>query len=161
MESSSESEPHPLSITFVRYADSAAVTAEWNERRRNSRGSGTPAPYPVRIEALPGDYAILTITNHGGQFLRFDSVGVEFELNGAWVSVNPDKWWGLHGKGWITQSEVYLRCPAEVPRNARWRVRYVCDVDPDPTRPPHEVRADPVAPVLMVSPVLPARAQDS
>ena len=162
MENSTESEPYPLSITFVGWASSLALTAERNEWLRSDPSSGMPGHKPTLLtEELPGDYAILTITNHGEQFLRFDSVGAECELNGAWVSVNPDKWWGLHARAWKTGRVVYLRCPAGVPRNARWRFRYVCDVDPDPTRPVDEARPDPVAPVLMVSPVLPARAQDS
>ena len=149
-------------MTFVGWTSSFALTAKRNEWLRSDPGSVKPGHHPtLLVEELPGDYAILTITNHGQQFLRFDSVGVECELNGAWVSVKPDKYWGLHGKAWKAGSNVYLRCPPEMPCSARWRVPYTCDLDPDPTRPPSEARPDPVAPVLMVTPILPARPDHS
>jgi hypothetical protein len=152
MEESRENDSYPLSITFVGWTSSFALTSKWNERLRGEPRSGMPGHCPTPVGAPPGDYAILTITNQGQQFLRFDSVGVEFELNGAWANVNPKNWWGLHGTGWIsTRSDVHLLCPAEVPCNARWRIRYTCDVDPDPSRSPHEPSPGLVAPVLMVS----------
>ncbi len=55
-------------------------------------------------------------------------------------------------------SLIHLFCPNEVPRNAVWRVRYLCDVD----RHPHRSHLDKlrlgvevVAPAVMLTPVLP------
>lgn len=162
MQDSEGKDSYPLSITFVGWTNSFALTVKWNEMLWNKPCPGMPERHPPRVGAPPGDYAILTITNHGEQFLRFDSVGVEYELNGAWVNVNLKNWPGLHGTGWITtQSDVHLQCPAEVPCNAPWRVRYTCDLDPDPTLSANEARPAPVAPVLMVTPILPARPHHS
>jgi hypothetical protein len=149
--STGASEPHSLAITFIGWTNNLGASAEAQAKFDKVNGP--------RINLPIGDWAILAITNHGSQFLRFDSIVAEYELSeGRWIEVKPKQWPGLHGGAWMpgTGSISYLLCPREVPRTAQWRVRYLCDVDRHPERSPlDKMRFEVVAPAMMLTPVLP------
>jgi hypothetical protein len=146
--------PYSLSITFIGWTNSLGATADIQRKFDIANGP--------RISAPPGDWAILAVTNHGKDHLHFDSVAVEYERSeGQWLGIMPKQWPGLHGVGLRPGAGVttYLLCPEQVPHESRWRVRYVCDIDRDPSQHPLKGRLEHgqsvVAPELMVSPVLP------
>jgi len=143
--------PYSLTINFLGWTNAFGATAAVQAKFAKLNGP--------HIEAPNGDWAILAITNHGTQYLRFDSVAAEYEAGPErWIEVKPKQWPGLHGSSWMpgTGSIVYLLCPNEVPHKARWRVRYTSDVDRQPSKSPL-VRAgfEVVHPILRVSPALP------
>jgi len=110
--------PHPLSVTFLGWSDTPVFPAN--------------APEVFRLSFPKGEYALLGVTNNGTRSLRFDSRSVEYESDGRWVEVIPKQWSGMHGTWWdagVPGSIVWLTRPPEVPRDTRWRIRYVCALD--------------------------------
>jgi hypothetical protein len=109
---------HPLSVTFLGWSDTPVFPAN--------------VPAQLRMGFPKGEYALLGVTNNGTRSLRFDSRAVEYESDGRWIEVIPQQWSGLHGTWWdagAPGSIVWLTRPSEVPRGARWRIRYVCALD--------------------------------
>ncbi len=109
---------HPLSVTFLGWSDVPVFPPTTSE--------------DFRMGFPKGEYALFGITNTGARSLRFDSRAVEYESGGRWIEVIPKQWSGLHGTWWDAGgpgSIVWLTRPLEVPRDARWRVRYVCALD--------------------------------
>ena len=125
--------------------------------------------FGLRFHPQQGDWVTLGITNNGTKPLRFDSRTVEYEVQGQWVGVSTNGWFGVHGKVWWpgTGSLVTALRPPLVPRTARWRFHYVCALDPvsGPRRRLFELSSKLfhtetllfLAPVQMVSSEIPVR----
>jgi hypothetical protein len=78
-----------------------------------------------------GECALLEVTNHDTRELRFESLVVEYKTGGGWQRVVPQNWPWFSGWAWGPGSSSTLAVPrpAEVPREAPWRIQFVCYLD--------------------------------
>ncbi len=79
-----------------------------------------------------GNCVLLAISSSDHRQLQFHSRAVEYETNGHWQEVRPQRWIGLQGWRWLpgAGSTVAVSVPPEVPADARWRIRLVCPLAP-------------------------------
>jgi hypothetical protein len=75
-----------------------------------------------------GERALLEITNGGTHELSFDAVSVEFKTECGWQQLVPHNWPWFAGWAWHPgrASTIRIPRPAEVPRDASWKIQFVC-----------------------------------
>jgi hypothetical protein len=78
-----------------------------------------------------GECALLEVTNHDTRELRFETLVVEYKTGSGWQRVVPQNWPWFKGHAWGPGSSSTLAVPrpVEVPREAVWRIRFVCYLD--------------------------------
>ena len=77
---------------------------------------------------LCGECALLEVSNNDTRELRFDALAVEYNAGGAWRRVVPKNWPWFSGSRWCpgTSTTIPVPRPAEVARDAPWRIQFVC-----------------------------------
>jgi hypothetical protein len=85
----------------------------------------------TELVSRSGECALLEVTNHDTRELRFETLVVEYKTGGGWQGVVPQNWPWFSGWAWGPGSSYTLAVPrpAEVPREAPWRIRFVCYLD--------------------------------
>jgi hypothetical protein len=64
----------------------------------------------------------------GISLVRFDTLAVEYKVEGGWQRVEPQNWPWFSGRAWCpgTSETIPVPRPAEVARDAPWRIEFVC-----------------------------------
>ncbi len=65
--------PYSLTVTFIGWTNSTGAGADIQAKFTKVNGP--------RIISPTGDWAMLAITNHDTEFLRFDSISAEYQLS--------------------------------------------------------------------------------
>jgi hypothetical protein len=75
-----------------------------------------------------GECALLEVANNDTRELRFNALAVEYKAEGAWQYVVPKNWPWFSGSRWFpgTRKAIPVPRPAEVPRDAPWRIQFEC-----------------------------------
>jgi hypothetical protein len=88
----------------------------------------------IHREVAPSaECALLEVANNGTRYLRFDAWAVEYNAGGAWHRVVLKNWPWFSGSKWDPGRSVTMTVPrpVEVPRDAVWKILFVCCPDGD------------------------------
>ena len=76
---------------------------------------------------ISGECALLEIANNGTRELRSDILAIEYKAEGNWQRVVPKNWPWPFSSSWSPGISTFpVPRPAEVPRDAPWRVQLLC-----------------------------------
>lgn len=77
---------------------------------------------------LSGECALLEIANNDTRELRLDTLAIEYKAEGNWQRVVPKNWPWPSSSSWSpgTSTTFPFPRPAEVPRDAPWRIQFLC-----------------------------------
>ena len=115
--------PYNLSVSFRGWKNisTEALRSELDARY------GLPQHNSARI-TRSGECALLEIANNDTRELSFNALAVEYKTTGGWRNVVPSNWPWFSSSAWYpgTASTIPVPRPAEVPRDAIWKIQFVC-----------------------------------
>ena len=113
---------YSLSVSFAGYTN---LDVSFSGEARFAKRFGMP-PEPGLHNY--GKCVMLAVTNNDRRRLQFHSRAVEYETNGHWREVHPQRWAGVQGWRWLpgAAATVAVSVPPEVPAGAKWRIRLAC-----------------------------------
>src|ERR1041385_1089756 len=117
---------YKLSVTFSRWKNVPPPSDAERAALHNRYGLKTVR---IREEIFrSGVCALLEIANNDTRHLCFNALAVEYKAEGAWRHVVPKDWPWFSGWRWAprTSRTIPVPRPAEVPRDAPWRIQFIC-----------------------------------